>query len=188
MGESAGGHPVDDEIAVFLVDDHTVVRSGLAAYLATEPGMRVVGEAADGRRALAELAVLDGAGALPDVVLMDLLMPELDGIATTAEIKGRWPQVEVVAVTSFLEEAKIRGALEAGAAGYLLKDADAADVVAAIRSAVPARCTWTPPPPGPSPPRCAPPDPSPSSPRASARWSSSSPKVAATARSPSTWA
>jgi DNA-binding NarL/FixJ family response regulator len=136
MAETVTGDHGDDVIAVFLVDDHTVVRSGLAAYLATEPGMRVVGEAADGRRALAELAVLDGAGALPDVVLMDLLMPEMDGIATTAAVKERWPDIEVVAVTSFLEEAKIRGALEAGAAGYLLKDADAADVVAAIRSAV----------------------------------------------------
>lgn len=138
MVESRAGEPHDgeDEVRVFLVDDHTVVRSGLAAYLATEPGLRVVGEAADGRRALAELAVLDAAGMLPDVVLMDLLMPDMDGIATTAAIKERWAQVEVVAVTSFLEEEKIRGALEAGAAGYLLKDADAHDVVAAIRSAV----------------------------------------------------
>ena len=94
---------------VFLVDDHKVVRSGLAAYLATEPRMAVVGEAGDGRRALDELAVLDRTGDLPDV--------------------------EVVAVTSFVEEAKIRAALEAGATGYLLKDADAADVAAAIRSA-----------------------------------------------------
>ncbi len=126
----------DEPIRVFLVDDHRVVRSGLAAYLATEPGMLVVGEAGDGRRALDELAVLDGAGGLPDVVLMDLQMPALDGVSATAEIKRRWREVEVVAVTSFVEEAKIRAALEAGATGYLLKDADAADVAAAIRSAV----------------------------------------------------
>jgi DNA-binding NarL/FixJ family response regulator len=125
----------DETVRVFLVDDHKVVRSGLAAYLATEPGMAVVGEAGDGRRALDELAVLDRAGQLPDVVLMDLQMPALDGVSATAEIKRRWPDVEVVAVTSFVEEAKIRAALEAGATGYLLKDADAGDVAAAIRSA-----------------------------------------------------
>jgi DNA-binding NarL/FixJ family response regulator len=106
-------------VRVFLVDDHKVVRSGLVAYLATEPGM----------------AVLDRGGHLPDVVLMDLQMPAMDGVTATAEIKRRWPDVEVIAATSFVEEAKIRAALEAGATGYLLKDADAADVAAAIRSA-----------------------------------------------------
>jgi DNA-binding NarL/FixJ family response regulator len=126
----------DRTIGVFLVDDHKVVRSGLAAYLATEPGMSVVGEAADGRRALDELAVHERAGTLPDVVLMDLQMPQLDGVETTALIKKRWPDVEVVAVTSFVEEARIRAALEAGATGYLLKDADAAEVADAIRAAV----------------------------------------------------
>jgi DNA-binding NarL/FixJ family response regulator len=126
----------DSEIRVFLVDDHKVVRSGLVSYLGTEPGMRVVGEAADGRRALDEIAVLANAGVLPDVVLMDLQMPEMDGITATAEIKRRWPDVEVVAVTSFVEESKIRGALAAGAAGYLLKDADAEEVADAVRAAV----------------------------------------------------
>jgi DNA-binding NarL/FixJ family response regulator len=121
---------------VFLVDDHRVVRTGLAAYLATEPGITVVGEAGDGRRALDELAALDGAGRLPDVVLMDLQMPVMDGVTATAEIKRRWPDVEVVAVTSFVEEERVRAALEAGATGYLLKDAAADEVVAAIRSAV----------------------------------------------------
>jgi DNA-binding NarL/FixJ family response regulator len=82
------------------------------------------------------IAALDGSGDLPDVVLMDLLMPVMDGIESTAEIKRRWPVVEVVAVTSFLEEEKIRGALEAGATGYLLKDAEAAEVADAIRAAV----------------------------------------------------
>jgi DNA-binding NarL/FixJ family response regulator len=126
----------DDRTRVFLVDDHAVVRTGLAAYLGTEPGMEVVGQAGNGRAALDEIAVLANAGRCPDVVLMDVLMPELDGIAATAAIKQRWPQVEVVAVTSFLEEEKIRAALEAGAAGYLLKDADAPEVTAAIRAAV----------------------------------------------------
>jgi DNA-binding NarL/FixJ family response regulator len=123
-------------ITVFLCDDHTVVRAGLAAYLSTEPGMQVVGQANNGQDAINQLAVLANTDELPDVVLMDLLMPVMDGIATTAEIKRRWPIVEVVAVTSFIEEDKIRGALEAGATGYLLKDADAADVADAIRAAV----------------------------------------------------
>lgn len=125
----------DDLTRVFLVDDHAVVRTGLGAYLATEADMYVVGQAPNGHRALEELAVLANSGALPDVVLMDLLMPQMDGISATAEIKARWPEVEVVAVTSFLEEEKIRGALVAGAVGYLLKDADAPEVAAAIRSA-----------------------------------------------------
>jgi len=125
----------EQDTTVFLVDDHAVVRTGLATYLGTEPGMRVVGQAGNARRALDELAVLANSGGLPDVVLMDVLMPEMDGITGTAEIKRRWPEVEVVAVTSFLEEGKIRAVLEAGAAGYLLKDADADDVVHAIRAA-----------------------------------------------------
>jgi DNA-binding NarL/FixJ family response regulator len=121
---------------VFLVDDHGMVRSGLAAYLGTEPDMDVVGEAGDGQAALDALAVLADSGTLPDVVLMDMHMPVMDGLAATAAIKDRWPEVEVVAVTSFLEEERIRAALAAGAAGYLLKDADAADVATAIRAAV----------------------------------------------------
>jgi DNA-binding NarL/FixJ family response regulator len=126
----------EEHIRVFLVDDHTVVRAGLATYLDTEPGMTVIGDAANGADALNRLAVLANSEQLPDVVLMDLLMPVMDGIEATAEIKKRWPVVEVVAVTSFLEEQKIRAALEAGATGYLLKDADASDVADAIRAAV----------------------------------------------------
>ena len=123
-------------VRVFVVDDHRVVRAGLVGYLVTEPGTTVVGEAGNGREAVDRIAGLAAAGSAPDVVLMDVQMPVLDGIAATAEIKRRWPEVEVVAVTSFLEEAKVRAALEAGAAGYLLKDADADDVVRAVRAAV----------------------------------------------------
>ncbi|MBI1351757.1 MAG: response regulator [Actinomycetales bacterium] len=125
-----------DEITVMLVDDHAIVRQGLKAYLDTEPGLSVVSEAADGLEALARLEGLARDGALPDVVLMDMQMPNLDGVETTQRIKGRWPEVDVIAVTSFIEEARIRAALEAGATGYLLKDADATDVVDAIRGAV----------------------------------------------------
>jgi DNA-binding NarL/FixJ family response regulator len=126
----------DGVVDVFLVDDHAVVRAGLAAYLETEPGMRVIGQASTGLEALQRLAVLETSGRLPGVVLMDVLMPQMDGIEATAAIKRRWPEVEVVAVTSFIEEAKIRAALEAGAAGYLLKDADAPEVAHAVRAAV----------------------------------------------------
>ena len=126
----------DDLVRVFLVDDHAVVRAGLAFYLDTEPGVSVVGEAGDGRQALDRIAVLARSGSAPDVVLMDLLMPGMDGIDATAEIRRRWPEIEVVAVTSFVDETKIRAALQAGAAGYLLKDADAPEVATAIRAAV----------------------------------------------------
>lgn len=123
-------------IRVFLVDDHRVVRSGVSAYLAQVEDIEVIGEAADGRQALDRIAVLEPGGNLPDVVLMDLMMPVLDGIAATREVRSRWPAIEVVALTSFAEEDMVRGALEAGAAGYLLKDADADQVAQAIRAAV----------------------------------------------------
>lgn len=124
-------------ITVFLVDDHAVVRRGLASYLDGEEDITVIGQADNGRHALDELAVLaNSAAGPPDVVLMDLLMPELDGIAATAEIVRRWPAMRVIAVTSFLEEEKARAALTAGAAGYLLKDADADEVADAIRTVV----------------------------------------------------
>jgi DNA-binding NarL/FixJ family response regulator len=134
----------DDErarepIRVFLVDDHRVVRSGVSAYLLQVEDIDVIGEAADGRQALDAIAVLEPAGGLPDVVLMDLVMPRMDGVTATRLIKQRWPAVEIVAVTSFVEEDKVRGVLEAGAAGYLLKDADADQLAAAIRDALDGR-------------------------------------------------
>jgi DNA-binding NarL/FixJ family response regulator len=123
-------------IRVFLVDDHRVVRRGVMAYLELVEDIAVVGEAGDGRAALDGIALLESGEGLPDVVLMDLLMPEMDGIAATRSIKSRWPTIEVVAMTSFVEEAKVRGALEAGAAGYLLKDADADEVAHAVRASL----------------------------------------------------
>lgn len=126
----------NDVITVVLVDDHAIVRTGLTAYLETEPGISVVAEAADGLEALARIDALARQDRVPDVVLMDMQMPRLDGVETTGRIKDRWPEIDVIAVTSFVEEARIRAALEAGATGYLLKDADAADVVDAIRAAV----------------------------------------------------
>jgi DNA-binding NarL/FixJ family response regulator len=126
-------------IGVFLVDDHRVVRAGLAAYLELVDDLEVVGEAVDGRQAIDRIALMEPGGHLPDVVLMDLVMPVMDGVAATVEIRARWPGVEVVAMTSFVEESKVRLALEAGAAGYLLKDADAGQVADAVRGAVAGR-------------------------------------------------
>ena len=117
-------------IRVLLVDDHAMVRRGMRDFLSLHDDLEVVGEAADGA------AAIEGAAALrPDVVVMDLLMPGVDGIEATAHIKAANPDVEIVAITSFIEEARIVAALEAGAAGFLLKDAEADELAAAIRAA-----------------------------------------------------
>ena len=102
----------ESPIRVLLVDDHGVVRRGIEAYLDLVDDIEMVGEAGNGHEALTRVAEMDAAGRPPDVVLMDLLMPEMDGIAATAAIKARWPDIEVVALTSFIEEDKIHGALE----------------------------------------------------------------------------
>jgi DNA-binding NarL/FixJ family response regulator len=122
-------------VRVFVVDDHTVVRRGLRAYLETVDDMEMVGEAADGQEALDAIAALAAAGGPPDVALMDLLMPGMDGITATAAITQRHPDLAVVAMTSFTQADLVHGALQAGAAGYLLKDAEADEVAAAIRAA-----------------------------------------------------
>jgi DNA-binding NarL/FixJ family response regulator len=125
----------DERISVLVVDDHAVVRRGLLAFLASEPDLEVVGDAGGGTQALDLLAQLDAEGRRPDVVLMDLQMEPLDGIESTRQVRDRYDDVEVVALTSFGEEARVHAALEAGASGYLLKDADADEVAAAIRAA-----------------------------------------------------
>jgi DNA-binding NarL/FixJ family response regulator len=125
----------DDRISVLVVDDHAVVRRGLLAFLASEPDLEVVGDADGGTSALDMLARLDSEGRRPDVVLMDLQMAPVDGIESTRAIRARYEDVEVVALTSFAEEGRVHAALEAGASGYLMKDADADEVAAAVRSA-----------------------------------------------------
>jgi DNA-binding NarL/FixJ family response regulator len=122
-------------IRVVIVDDHTVVRRGLRAFFATMDDVEVVDEASDGRAALDLLAKLETVDVLPDVVMMDLLMPRLDGIEATREIRARFPSVQVVAMTSFSESERVNAALAAGAAGYLLKDADSSEVAHAVRAA-----------------------------------------------------
>ena len=122
-------------IGVLIVDDHAVVRSGLLAFLESEPDLEVAGVAAGGEEALTQLRHLEAQGRLPDVVLMDLRMEPMDGIEVTRRIRADHADVEVVALTSFGEPARVQAALEAGASGYLLKDADADEVTAAIRAA-----------------------------------------------------
>ena len=127
--------PANSPIRVLIADDHRVVRQGLRGFLATTGDIRVVGEASDGSETLTQLHALADRGEVPDVVLMDLLMSPMDGIEATRQIRARYPQVQVVALTSFVEEERAHAALDAGASGFLLKDADADEVAAAIRAA-----------------------------------------------------
>src|SRR5262252_4322041 len=117
-------------ISILLVDDHTVVRKGLRTFLSYDPDLEVVGEAADGAQALRLARELS-----PDVVLMDLLMPGMDGIAATEAIRRELPDTEVLALTSVLEDASVVGAVRAGAIGYLLKDTQADELCRAIKAA-----------------------------------------------------
>jgi DNA-binding NarL/FixJ family response regulator len=120
----------DGPIRVLLVDDHAMVRRGMRDFLELHDDLEVVGEAADGAAALEAAETLR-----PDIVVMDLMMPKVDGIEATARIKAALPDVEVIALTSFIEEARVIAAIEAGASGFLLKDAEADELAAAIRAA-----------------------------------------------------
>jgi DNA-binding NarL/FixJ family response regulator len=123
---------VEDQarIRVLLVDDHSVVRMGLKSFFDMLDDIEVVGEASDGSEGVAMARRLK-----PDVVLMDLLMPNMDGVTAIGRIKAEMPETEIVTMTSFIEEEKVTAALEAGASGYVLKDAEADEVAAAIRAA-----------------------------------------------------
>lgn len=126
---------VDPPIRVFIVDDHGVVRRGVRSYLSIFEDIEVVGEAANGREALDRLHAMAAAGDAPDVVLMDLAMEPIDGVAATRELRATMPEVEVVAVTSLIDESRVQAALEAGASGYLVKDAAPEELAVAIRAA-----------------------------------------------------
>jgi NarL family two-component system response regulator LiaR len=117
-------------IRILIVDDHAVVRQGLKMFLALDEELEVVGEAANGEEAIRRAHEL-----APDVVLMDLLMPVMDGIAATGVIRRELPDVEVIALTSVLEDSAILGAVRAGAIGYLLKDTQAGELCRAIKAA-----------------------------------------------------
>jgi DNA-binding NarL/FixJ family response regulator len=125
----------DETIGVLVVDDHEVVRRGLLAFLGSEPDIDVVGEAGGGAEALDLLASMESEGRRPDVIVMDLQMTPIDGIESTRRIRALYRDTEVVALSSFAEEERVQAAIQAGASGYVLKDSDADDVVAAIRAA-----------------------------------------------------
>src|SRR4028118_1739315 len=117
-------------IRVLITDDHKVVRRGLRGFLELDPALEVVGEAGNGEEAMAMAQRLE-----PDVVLMDLLMPVMNGIEATRQIRRQLPEVEVVALTSVLKDVSVTGAIKAGAIGYLLKTTEADELCEAIKAA-----------------------------------------------------
>lgn len=119
-----------DKISVLIVDDHAMVRQGLRTFLSLNKNIKVVGEAANGLEAVEQVRQHR-----PDVVLMDLVMPELDGIEATRRIRALSPETQILALTSFVEDEKVFSAIEAGALGYLLKDVSPEELVQAIEAA-----------------------------------------------------
>jgi len=128
-----------DPIRVMIVDDHTMVRRGLAAFLKTNADLELVGEANNGQEALHVCEQVQ-----PDVILMDLVMPKMDGPAATRAIRARWPQVQVIALTSFQEKELVQEALRAGAISYLLKNVSVDDLAKAVRAAYAGQSTLAP--------------------------------------------
>jgi two-component system, NarL family, response regulator LiaR len=126
-------------IRVVIVDDHAVVRSGLKAFLMVFDDLELVGEASSGQEAVSLAERVQ-----PDVMLMDLVMPDMNGAATTKAVRSRFPHIQVVALTSFREDELVTGALQAGAIGYLLKNVGADELADAIRSAHAGRPTLAP--------------------------------------------
>lgn len=126
-------------IKILLVDDHAVVRSGLSKFLMVNKDLKLVGEASDGAEAVQMTSLHK-----PDVILMDLMMPGMDGITATREIHQRYPRVRIIALTSFAEQNMVHGALQAGAIGYLQKNVTAKELGNAIRSACEGRMTLSP--------------------------------------------
>lgn len=116
-------------IKVLFVDDHEMVRIGVSAYLSAQSDIEVIGEADNGLKAV-ELAV----ELRPDIILMDLVMPEMDGIEATKRIIEKWPEAKIIIVTSFLDDEKVYPALEAGATSYMLKTSKASEIAKAVRS------------------------------------------------------
>jgi NarL family two-component system response regulator LiaR len=130
---------VNDKTRVMIVDDHAMVRSGLAAFLSVAEDCELVGEAESGAQALRLCAEVE-----PDVVLMDLMMPELDGVATTRLLRERFPSVQVIALTSFPDDRLVQDVLEAGALSYLMKNVSADELERAIRAAHKGQATLAP--------------------------------------------
>jgi NarL family two-component system response regulator LiaR len=122
-----------------IVDDHAMVRKGLAAFLKVKPDLELVGEASDG-----EAALLECERCHPDVVLMDLMMPRIDGISATRTLRTRCPDIQIIALTSFQDKDLVQGALQAGAISYLLKNVSGDDLADAVRAAYAGRPTLAP--------------------------------------------
>src|SRR5512140_3174685 len=131
--------PATKGIRVMVVDDHSVVRSGLKTFLSVIPDFELVGEAGGGEEALVRCGLLK-----PDVVLMDLMMPGMDGVTATRNIREKFPEVKVLALTSFEEDKLVQDALRAGAIGYLMKTVTARELAAAIRAARDGKMTLSP--------------------------------------------
>ncbi|KZF13401.1 DNA-binding response regulator [Rhodococcus sp. EPR-157] len=123
------------ETTVFIVDDHALVRHGLLAFLETQEDVAVIGEAENGEQAVAQLRARATDHSLPDVVLMDLMMPVLDGVEAITSLHSEFPDLKIVVLSSYSETERVHAALQAGATGYLLKNSDPSEITAAIRSA-----------------------------------------------------
>ena len=121
---------MSDKIRVMLVDDHAVVRSGLSAFLSANPDLELVGEAENGQQAVVRAGLFQ-----PDVILMDLMMPVMDGITAMERIHADHPEIQIIALTTFKEDHLVQGALQAGAISYLLKNVSIDELSAAIRKA-----------------------------------------------------
>lgn len=121
---------------VLIVDDHEMVRTGLRTYLMLDPRFAVIGEAGSGKEALDKLNRGEFGGVVPDIVLMDLMMPEMDGVEATRAILARYPDVRIIILTSFLEDEKVVEAIEAGAVSYVLKTVSAEELLYAMQGAM----------------------------------------------------
>ena len=129
----------EKKIRIMIVDDHAVVRSGLGAFLSAVPDLQLIGEAENGEQAVVRAKALK-----PDVVLMDLMMPGMDGVTATRSIKECNPGIQIIALTSFQEDELVQNAIKAGAIGYLMKNVSVRELEAAIRSAYSGKMTLSP--------------------------------------------
>jgi two-component system, NarL family, response regulator LiaR len=127
------------KIRIMIVDDHTVVRSGLGAFISAVPDLELIGEAENGEQAVARAKAL-----LPDVILMDLMLPGMDGVSATRKIKEQNPSIQVIALTSFQEDELVQNAMKAGAIGYLMKNVSSRELETAIRAAKQGKMTLSP--------------------------------------------
>ncbi len=130
---------MENKTRIMLVDDHAVVRSGLGAFLSVHPDLELVGEAENGEQAVARAGLLQ-----PDIILMDLMMPVMDGVAAIAAIKKQHAAIQIIALTSFQEDELVQNALRAGAVGYLMKNVSARELAAAIQAARAGQMTLSP--------------------------------------------